>query len=206
MSVRVFVEEPAAARLRAWCWTLFLAPFAVLIAAEVGSRLLATRPDAWDSFVPTPQFLLLGASCAAVHAGVFTFLLRRLRQYLTEDFLYRRRGRSIGRQGPWLTGGMLFALLAMLGPLVLGGAINRLVGEVLFETWRVQAKDHNQTSNACEYRVDVESTLNAARVCVTHERWARLRVGDEFPIVAVVSAVGYQVMPAPDGAGKGGDR
>ncbi|MEO5688051.1 MAG: hypothetical protein ABIR54_11855 [Burkholderiaceae bacterium] len=208
MSVRVFVEDAQAARLRRWCWRLLIAPFGVFLAVEVGSRMLTAGPADSGSFVPTPLLLLLGALAlaAAVYAGVFTFLLRRLRQFLTEDFLYRRRGRSIGRQGPWLTGGMLFALLAMLAPQVLGGSINRLVGDVVCETWRVQAKDNNQTRNACQYRVAVESSANAARVCVTRERWERLRVDDSFPIVAVFSALGHQVLPAPDVLAKGGDR
>ena len=105
----MFVEEPAAARLRAWCWTLLLAPFAVFIAAEVGSRLLAVAPSdnvgvlRADAAVDAAWRFLF----AAVHAeGIHGFLLETpARQYLTEDFLGPpARLRSIGRQGPWLIG------------------------------------------------------------------------------------------------------
>ena len=122
MSRRLYIEQPAPARLRAWCWALLLAPFAICLAAEAAAALLSPAPYGSGGFVPTPEVMVLGILGAALYASVFTFLLRRLRGYLAEDFFLRTRGRSTGRQSPWVMGGTLFALVAIMTP---PGAVRR---------------------------------------------------------------------------------
>jgi hypothetical protein len=208
VSRRLFIEQPAPARLRAWCWALLLAPFAIILAAEAASRLLSSAPSGPGDFVPTPEVMLLGVIGAALYASMFTFLLSRLRGYLTEDFFRRRRGRSTGRESPWLMGGVLFALVAILTPQVLCGAINRAIGQVTFESWSVLGKEHNQVSRGCEFRVVVASrtTGDSTRVCVSRERWERLQVDDSLTIMAIFSGLGSQIGAAPDSSQKDGQR
>ena len=208
MGRRLFVEQPAPARLRAWCWALLLAPFAIFLAAEAASRLLSSAPSGSGDFVPTPEVMLLSILGAAFYAAVFTVLLSRLRRHLTEDFFMRRRGRSTGRQSPWVMGGILFALVAILTPQVLCGAINRTIGQVTFETWRVLGKEHNQVSRGCEFLISVVSRASgdSTRMCVPRARWERLQAEDSLTIMAIFSGLGSQIGAAPDSNDSGGGR
>jgi hypothetical protein len=55
VGVRRFVEDPAPARLRVWCWAVFFAPFVVFAGAEAASRMLAGSSSGTGTFVPTTE-------------------------------------------------------------------------------------------------------------------------------------------------------
>lgn len=200
MTVRQYVEPPAPARLRFWCWTLVIVPLVIIFGAEAASQMWGAGASAAGSFTPTPETMLASVLGAGLYAAVFTVLLYRLRGYRTEGFLPRYRGNSFWRDSPWWTGVTLFALLAGLVPLMLCGAINREIGQVTRESWNVQDKEHNQTSRGCEFRLTVASstTDDSTRVCVPRERWQRLRVGDALAIVATFSGLGSEIGAAPE--------
>ena len=208
MGVRRFVEAAAPARLRAWCWALFFAPFVIILGAEAVVSLLTAAPSGTGSFVPTPEVMFLSILGAALYAAAFTVVLARLRRHRTEDFFRRRRGRSLGREPAWLVGGFLFALVGMLTPEVFFGAVNRAIGQVTFESWSVLGKEHNQVSRGCEFRVTVASrtTGDSTRVCVPRERWQRLQVDDSLEIMAIFSELGSQIGAAPESNDQGGQR
>ena len=208
MGVRRFVEDPAPARLRAGCWAVFFAPFVVFAGVEAGSRMLGSASSGLGTFVPAPEAMLLSILGAALYAAAFTFLLARLRRHLAEDFFPRWRGKSTSRQSPWVMGAILFGLVGMLSSQVLCGAINRAIGQVTYESWRVRDKGHDLASRDCEFRVSLESraTDDSARVCMPRERWEQMHVDDSLTITAIFSGLGEQVGPAPDADGKEGGR
>jgi hypothetical protein len=208
MVVRRHIDDPATARLRAWCMALLIAPFVVILGAEAASRMLTAAPSGAGTFVPAPQVMLLSILGTTLYAAMFTFLLGRLRLRRTDGFILGWRGQSMSRWNVWMMGGLLFALLGMLTPMMLCGAINRAIGQVTFETWAVQGKEHNQVSRGCEFRVSVASrtTGDSTRVCVPRERWERLQADDSLAIMAVFSGLGSEIGAAPDSSQNGGGR
>jgi len=208
MGVRRHIDDPSTARLRAWCMALLIAPFVLILGAEAASRVLAAAPSGTGSFEPTPQVMLLSFLGAAFYAAVFTFLLSRLRLRRTDGFIFGWRGQSMSRSNVWMVGGVLFALLGMLTPTMLFGAINRVIGQVTVETWFVLGKEHNQVSRGCEFRVAVASrtTGDSTRVCVPRERWEQLQADDSLTIMAIFSGLGSQIGAAPDSIQQAGGR
>ena len=208
MVLRRHVDDPATARLRAWCMAVFTAPFVVMLGAEAVAWMLTGTPSGPGIFIPTPQVMSLSMLVAALYAAAFTFMLSRLRLHRTDGFILGWRGHSMERSNVWLLGGVLFALLGMFTPLMLISAINRAIGQVTFETWSVQGKEHNQVSRGCEFRVSVASptTGDATRVCVPRERWERLQSGDSLAITAVFSGLGSEIGAVAEPSQTGGGR
>ena len=208
MGVRRHIDDPATARLRARCMALCIAPFVVILGAEAASWMLTPAPFGTGTFVPTPQVMLLTILGVALYAAMVTFLLGRLRLHRTDGFIFGWRGQSMSRSNVWMVGGVLFALLGMLAPAMLCGAINRVIGQVTVETWSVLGKEHNQVSRGCEFRVSVASrtTGDSTRVCVPRERWERLQADDSLTIMAIFSGLGSQIGAAPDSTPKGAGR
>jgi hypothetical protein len=144
----------------------------------------------------------------ALYATGFTFLVSRLRRYTTEDVFLYWPGNSTARQPSWLIGGTLFALVGMLTPHVLCGAINQAIGQVTYEHWRVLDKKHDAAHGECEFWVTLArpATSDSAQACMPRERWDQTPVDDSLTIMAVSSRLGYQVGPALDADPRGGGR
>ena len=207
MGVRRHVDDPATARLRARCMALLLAPLVVILGTEVASRLLSAASSGTGTFVPEPWVMLLSVLLSACYAGGFTFLLSRLQRHRTDGFVIGWRGQSMSRWNVWAMGGLLFALLSWLTPMVFFSSINRVVGQATSEDWRVLGKEHNQVSHGCEWRVTVASRASddaSTRVCVTRARWEQLRADDSLTIAAVFSGLGSEIGAAPASVAPGG--
>ena len=180
------------------CTALFIAPPLLALAAHLLAGALTKAPVDTGSFRPNSLVTMVSLSVAVIYAAAFMALMYRLRTPGVSTFSKTARRGDV-TTGTVIAMGILVAgMVAMLGSLAIGGAINLAVGQVVFEPGAIRGKSVTQ-GKGCHFHIAVESgTVPDGRgLCVPQPDWYRLQDGDRLPIVTITSAVGQQVGLAP---------
>ena len=192
------LEQAQAWRPTKLCTALFIAPALLALAAHLLADALTKAPVDMGSFRPDSLVTMVSLSVAVIYAAVFMVLMYRLRTPGVSTFSKTARRGDVTTGTVMAAGILVGGMVAMLGSLAIGGAINLAVGQVVFEPATIRSKSATQ-GKGCHFHIVVESlTVPDGRgLCVPQLDWYRLQDGDRLPIVTITSAVGQQVGLAP---------
>ena len=197
------LERPAGVDWpRLLCVAMFGAP--VLLAFVVTAIVRAAgAPAGAGDFQPANVTALSCVLGAAVYAIVFMRVLNGVRLRLQSDFSAGLRASAVSVGSVWGLGLGLWAMTSIFVVLFVCGPINRAIGQVSVEPWRVWGKE-TPTGKGCHFRLAVMSrtSLDAGRVCVSRERWEQVQLEDSVTMKTIASPLGVQRGLACEACGK----
>ena len=192
------LERGQAWRPSELCTALFIAPALLAVLAHLVAGALTKAPVDTGSFRPNSLVTMVSLSVAVIYAAVFMVLMYQLRTPGVSTFSKTARRGDVTTGTVIAMGFLVGGMVAMLGSLAIGGAINLAVGQVVFEPATIRGRSVTQ-GKGCHFHIVVGSdTVPGGRgLCVPQPDWYRLQDGDRLPIVTITSAVGQQVGLAP---------
>ena len=192
------LERPPAARLGWVLGLMFVLPATLSGVASGLVRVFGDAPPLEAMFQASDAVFGACAAFAAVYAAALMVVMNRIRRVLPLP-AGRKPGRGDVTVGSiWIMGLVMWVLTTVCGALFLGGAINRVVGQVTTESGRISSKRVRQ-GKGCHRQIGVISATvpDGENLCVPPAEWDRLQVGDRLPVVSIVSRLGREVGLAP---------